>query len=190
MYGDYYNAHFTQLYRHCSKRHLSIQCVPNTNTTPDFKKWKENVITDNKYQQDKTIVFYIRQIQKQGITDTNNYIIYQRITSYDVTQLYRSDPQQCGGDGDSSWQLSVQHRTAICNFRLTLVFRSVIWEWFAFPNAACSHKLRFFSQFCSNYVTNSVAAHHHCTSHTELCTAYVKTLNVPVLSHNDIYSLF
>ena len=103
-------------------------CVPNPNTTPDFKKRKENIIIDNKNQQDKTIVFYIRQIQKQGITDINNYITYQRITSYNVTQSKLSDSQMHSSavvDSKSSWQLSVQHRTAICNFRLTLVFRNV-----------------------------------------------------------------
>ena len=61
---------------------------------------------------------------------------------------------------------------------------------FVLPNAACSHKRRFFSPHCSNYVTNSAAARLHCTSHTVLCTAYVKTLNVSVLLHKDIYSIF
>jgi hypothetical protein len=80
-------------------------------------------------------------------------------------------------------------RTHVCTHTHTHTHtHTTLWEWFALPNAARSHKCRFFSPYCSYYVPNSVAAGLHCTSQTELCTAYVMIVHVALLTHTDIYS--
>ena len=59
------------------------------------------------------------------------------------------------------------------------------------PNGTHSHKLRFYSPNCSNYVTKIAAAclqfTLHFTSQTEQCTVDVMILHVHLLSYNDIY---
>jgi len=68
------------------------------------------------------------------------------------------------------------------------------WQLFAhiivrcgLPNAAYSHKSRFYSPNCSNYVIKCAAACLHFTSQTEPCTVGVMIIPVPLLSYIYIY---
>ena len=61
---------------------------------------------------------------------------------------------------------------------------------FTLLNEVQSHKRHFFSPNCSNYVHSSADAPPHRTIRTELCTAYVIILHVPLLSQNYIYPIF
>jgi hypothetical protein len=44
-----------------------------------------------------------------------------------------------------------------------------------------------FSPTCCNFILNSAAAGPGCAIRNELCTAYVVTFHVPLLSYNDMY---